>query len=63
MICLCQYENKALTRSSNVRETKTMITQIRQVLTASDGSLVQDFAGVLAIGAMTLGALHLPGFI
>jgi len=40
-----------------------MITQIRQVLTASDGSLVQDFAGVLAIGAMTLGALHLPGFI
>lgn len=40
-----------------------MIAQITQVLTASHGALVQDFAGVLAIGAMTLGALHLPGFL
>lgn len=40
-----------------------MIAQIRQVLTTSRDSLVQDFAGVLAIGVMTLGALHLPGFL
>ncbi|MFV1876985.1 MULTISPECIES: hypothetical protein [Nioella] len=38
-----------------------MITQIRQILESSRDSLLYDFAGVLAIGVMTLGALHLPG--
>ena len=37
-----------------------MITQIRQILHTSRESLLSDFAGVLAIGVMTLGALHLP---
>ncbi|WP_438362781.1 hypothetical protein [Nioella halotolerans] len=40
-----------------------MLAQIRQVLATSHDSLLQDFAGVIAIGVMTLGVLHLPGFI
>lgn len=40
-----------------------MIAQIRQILETSRDSLVADFAGVLAIGVMTLGALHLPSLI
>ena len=40
-----------------------MIVQIRQVLHSSRDSLLYDFAGVLAIGVMTMGALHLPGLI
>jgi len=60
---LTGYENKALTRGSDVQETETMFAQIRQVLATSHDSLLQDFAGVVAIGVMTLGVLHLPGFI
>ena len=40
-----------------------MLAQIRQVLTTSRDSLVQDFAGVIAIAVMTLGVLHLPGLL
>jgi hypothetical protein len=40
-----------------------MITQIRQIVERSRDSLLFDFAGVLAIGVMTLGALHLPGVL
>jgi len=57
------YENKALTPLLVVQETETMIAQIRQVLHSSRDSLLYDFAGVLAIGVMTMGALHLPGLI
>jgi len=40
-----------------------MIAQIRQILASSRDTLVADFAGVLAIAAMTLGALHLPAML
>jgi hypothetical protein len=58
-----EYENKALTPLLVDQETETMIAQIRQVLHSSRDSLLYDFAGVLAIGVMTMGALHLPGLI
>ena len=58
-----EYENKALTRTQVVQETETMIAQIRQILENSRDSLLADFAGVLAIGVMTFGALHLPALI
>lgn len=40
-----------------------MISQIRQILKASRDTLLYDFAGVLALGVMTIGMLHLPGLI
>ncbi len=40
-----------------------MISQILQILKTSRDTLLYDFAGVLALGVMTIGMLHLPGLI
>jgi hypothetical protein len=45
----------------NVEGIETMFSQIRQILETSRDTLLYDFAGVLALGAMTIGLLHLPG--
>ena len=38
-----------------------MFSQIRQILETSRDTLLYDLAGVLALGVMTVGMLHLPG--
>ncbi len=40
-----------------------MINQVRRILETSRDSLLYDFAGVLALGVMTVGLLHLPGLV
>ena len=40
-----------------------MIYQLRETVLRSRRTLVADFAGVLALAAMTLGVLNLPGLI
>jgi hypothetical protein len=40
-----------------------MPNRIAQILHATRNTLVADTAGVLAIGLMTMGILHLPGLI
>ena len=40
-----------------------MISQIRRIVETSRDSLLYDFAGVLALGVMTIGLLHLPGLV
>lgn len=46
-----------------IEELETMFSQIRQILETSRDTLLFDFAGVLALGAMTVGLLHLPGLV
>ncbi len=40
-----------------------MIRQITQILARSRDTLMYDLAGVVALAAMTLGMLHLPGVV
>ena len=40
-----------------------MIDQLRDTVLRSRRTLVADFAGVLALAAMTLGLLNLPGIV
>lgn len=46
-----------------IKELDTMLSQIKQILSTSRDTLLYDFAGVLALGVMTIGMLHLPGLI
>ncbi len=40
-----------------------MMGQIRRIVKTSREALLYDFAGVVALGFMTVGILHLPGLI
>lgn len=40
-----------------------MIQQATQVIARSRDTLMYDFAGVVALAAMTLGMLYLPGLV
>ena len=40
-----------------------MLTHIAQIVLASRATLASDALGVVAIAAMTLGLLHLPGLV
>ena len=40
-----------------------MFFQIRTILARSGDAVISDLAGVLLLGAMTVGMLHLPGLI
>lgn len=53
-----EYENKRLTRRGG-----SPMTHLAQILSASRSTLIADALGMAAIGAMTLGLLHLPALV